>query len=60
MYKAYSMDESFQQDEGNTIRICSGYTEDFDAMFEGHIEKNSENFLREIMRNLISGPLVSL
>ncbi len=55
MYKAYSIDEypSGKMRE-ILIEFVLGYTEDFNDMFAGHIEKNSENFLREIKRNLIS------
>jgi len=55
MYKAYSMDE---HDSGKMREILFAFvlshTEDFNDMFARHIEKNSENFLREIKRNLVS------
>lgn len=55
MYKAYSMDEL---DSGKMREILFAFvlshTEDFNDMFVRHIEKNSENFLREIKRNLVS------
>ncbi len=55
MYKAYSMGE---YPPGKMREILFGFvlshTEDFRDMFAGYLEKNSENFLREIKRNLVS------
>src|SRR6266571_5773958 len=55
MYKAYSMGE---YSPGKMREILFGFvishTDDFNDMFARHIEKNSENFLREIKRNLVS------
>lgn len=55
MYKAYSMGE---QPTDKMRELLFGfvlsYAEDFQDMFAGYLEKNSENFLREIKRNLMS------
>lgn len=55
MYKAYSMDE-YPSGKMREIlfEFVLSHAEDFTEMFAGHIEKNSENFLREIKRNLVS------
>lgn len=55
LYKAYSMDEC---DLGRMREMLFAFilrhTEDFHNMFTGQLEKNSENFLKEIQRNLAS------
>jgi DNA adenine methylase len=55
MYKAYSMGE-YSPDKMR--ELLSGFvlahSEDFHDMFAGHLEEKSENFLREIKRNLVS------
>src|SRR5258707_15724120 len=55
MYKAYSIGE---YSSGKMRELLLGFVlshaEDFHGMFGGCLEKNSENFLREIKRNLVS------
>jgi DNA adenine methylase len=55
MYKAYSIGE---YSSGKMRELLLGFVlshaEDFHNMFAGYLEKNSENFLREIKRNLVS------
>jgi DNA adenine methylase len=55
MYKAYSMGE---YPSGKMREILFGFVlsfaEDFTDMLTGYLEKNSENFLREIKRNLVN------
>jgi DNA adenine methylase len=55
MYKTYSMGECTSGKLKEILHefvLC--HTEDFHDMFAGDLEKNSENFLREIQRNLVS------
>jgi DNA adenine methylase len=55
MYKAYSMGE---YPSGKMRELLFGFVlahaENFQDMFAGHLEVNSENFLLEIKRNLVS------
>ncbi len=55
MYKAYSIGE---YSSGKMRELLLGFVlshaEDFHDMFAEYLEKNSENFLREIKRNLVS------
>jgi DNA adenine methylase len=55
MYKAYSMGE-YPSGRMREIlfEFVLSHAEDFTDMFAGHIKKNSENFLHEIQRNLVS------
>ena len=49
IYKAYSMGEySPGKMREILFEFVLSYTEDFNDMFAGYFEKNSENFLREI------------
>jgi len=55
MYKAYSMDEYPSGKMREIIfEFVLRYAEDFNYMFTRCIEQKSENFLREINRNLVS------
>jgi DNA adenine methylase len=55
MYKAYAMGEcSSVKMREILFEFVLCHTEDFQDMFAGYLEKNSENFLREIQRNLVS------
>jgi DNA adenine methylase len=55
MYKAYSMGEYPSSKMRELLfGFVLSYAEDFHEMFAGYLEEHSENFLREIKRNLVS------
>ncbi|GAC1345205.1 MAG: DNA adenine methylase [Ktedonobacteraceae bacterium] len=55
LYKAYSSDEcSYKEMENRLIEFIQCHTEEFKEMFEVFFDKDIENFMRELMRNLQS------
>ena len=55
MYQAYSADEcSVSKMRENIVEFVRGHSEEFNGMFAGFFDKDSENFIREIKKNLVS------
>lgn len=55
MYKAYSYDEcSTQELTGNILNFISSHTEVFKGMCETFLSRDTENFIRELQKNLLS------
>jgi DNA adenine methylase len=55
IYKAYSMDEaSLDEMIDQLFRFIDHYSIDFKHMFETFLDKNVQNFVRELQRNLLS------
>lgn len=55
MYEAYSAGESsFSDMERQLLEFISYHTKDFTAMFEVLFDRDVENFIRELRRNLLS------
>jgi DNA adenine methylase len=55
MYKAYSYDQcSTQEMTKNLLNFISSHAETFKRMFESFINRDTENFIQELQRNLLS------
>ncbi len=55
MYKAYSMDESSLNEMVEKLfNFIQYYSVDFKSMFETFLDKNVQNFVQELQRNLLS------
>src|SRR5438876_4029127 len=55
IYKAYSIDEvSLDEIIDQLFRFMHHYLTDFERMFETFLDKNVQNFIRELQRNLFS------
>ena len=55
MYKAYSYEEcSMQELTRNLLNFVSSHAEAFKGMFETFLSRDTENFIQELQRNLLS------
>ena len=55
MYKAYSYDEcSMQEMARNILNFISSHAEAFKGMFETFLSRDTEHFIQELQRNLLS------
>jgi len=54
MYQAYSMDKSpFEELQNSLFKFVQHHTAEFNAMLNAFFDKNAENFIREVRRNLL-------
>ncbi len=54
-YQAYSMDRSsFEEMQNNLFNFVRHYAAEFNAMLKAFFDKDAENFIREVRRNLLS------